>query len=78
METHAIMWFALFILDSGGFLEKRLGMRELPEVGAELLCEGKVSHPGGGASGWFPPPRWVPHSSSDQETRVPASWRWHI
>lgn len=29
------MWFALFILDSGGFLEKRLGRRELPEGWAE-------------------------------------------
>lgn len=37
METHAIMWFALFVIDNGGFLEERLGMQELPEEGAGLM-----------------------------------------
>ena len=30
------MWFALFILDSGGFLEKRLEIWELPGLGGGL------------------------------------------
>lgn len=37
METHAIMWFALFILDRGGFPEKCLGMQELPDGGVGIM-----------------------------------------
>lgn len=37
MEAHAIMWFALFILDRGGFLEEHLGMQELPDGGAGIM-----------------------------------------
>lgn len=36
MEVHAVMWFCIFAIDSGGFLEERLRIQELSEEGAGI------------------------------------------
>ena len=43
METHAVMWFCVFAIDSGGFLEERLRMQELSEEGAGIWWEDESS-----------------------------------
>lgn len=36
MEAHEVVWFCVFVTDSGGFLEERLRMQELSEEGAGI------------------------------------------
>ena len=36
MEAHEVMWFCVFVTDSGWFLEEHLRMQELSEEGAGI------------------------------------------
>lgn len=73
METHAVMWFCVFAIDSRGFLEERLRMQELSEEGAGMWWEDESSWIGNLRLRCSP--RYIPHSSPDQEISVSSGWK---